>query len=165
MNKKFQVIVFCLVVILAILAFQYFNKNSKSSTVPAKTLVAKQTPPPILPNYKITQAPIGGLPDQFPKDFPLEKGVQVDNGYNVVNTDSVQSTVHFESKNSLDKIFSTYSTYLSKKNGWTVLTTLNNPTVKSISAQNSQGTSVVVSMAQNTVTKVNQITISFVYKK
>lgn len=114
--------------------------------------------------YEVTQSPAGALPEQFPRDFPLEAQSLVDNSYNVYSPDKFQATVHFESGNTLEKSFKTYSDYLTKKNGWTVQNTLNTPLVKSITAENTEGTLVTVNMAQNRVNKLNQITISFIYK-
>jgi ABC-type transporter Mla MlaB component len=65
----------------------------------------------------------------------------------------------------LDVLFKKYTDFLNKKNGWTVMNILNNKTIKSISAVDSEGTSVLVNLVQNSVTKLNQVTISFVYAK
>ena len=159
MNKN--VIIMIVGVLIVVMAGVLFIFADKIFQMPQENFRSEDTGP----KYDITQAPAGELPNQFPKDFPLEAGAVVDNGYNISEPTNTQATIHFISKNNLDKSFKIYSDYLNKANGWTVLTTLNTSTVKSISAQNADGATVLVSMAQNVVTKVNQVTISFVYKK
>lgn len=158
-NKNVMIMAFG--ILLLVLAGVLFIFADKIFPTPQEISRSEDTGP----KYDITQAPAGELPNQFPKDFPLEAGAIVDNGYNVAEPTNTQATAHFESKKSLAESFKIYSDYLSKANGWTVLTTLDTPTVKSISAQNTDGATVLVGMAQNVVTKVNQVTISFVYKK
>jgi hypothetical protein len=157
-NKIISSIVF-LVFVLVVLFFVYQNKdlNIKETN---KTSDSK-----ITPHYVITASEAGQLPKSFPQNFPMESGVKIDNGYNVSSSGNFQATVHFESSNDLDVIFKKYTDFLNKKNGWTVMNILNNKNIKSISAIDSEGTSVLVNVVENSVTKLNQVTISFVYEK
>jgi hypothetical protein len=103
------------------------------------------------------------LPEYFSSDFPLESGVKIDSGYNVSSPGKTQATVYFVSRYSIDENFKVYNDYLNKKNGWTVLNVYSAPTVKSISAFDEKGTSVLVNIALDTISKSDQVTISFVY--
>lgn len=151
-----------LVLLVAIVLVLFLRKNV-NQTVDQETT---KKPEEVVPTYKVTQAKTGELPAKFPKDFPLESGSKVDNGYNVspLDNSNSQATIHFESKRTLSAIYKTYTEYLNQKNGWTVLNTLDTPSVKSISATNKQHTSVMVNMAENNLTKISQVTISFIYE-
>jgi hypothetical protein len=161
-KNKIKIILFSSLVLIVLICVVFFilNKNKKMGLVeenPTKTAE-------VIPDYKVTQAKTGELPNKFPKDFPVESGVKVDYGYNVTSDNNSQATIHFESKRTLSAIYKTYTDYLNQKNGWTVLNTLDTPSVKSISATNKQHTSVMVNMAENNLTKISQVTISFIYE-
>ena len=150
------IVSFVILLVVAGLLFFVSRNYNKKTLPPGSNGQTKEL-------NNVEHSPIGQLPSKFPKDFPVEVGAKVDDGYNVSSPENFQSTIHFESKESLDKNFKIYTDYLSSKNGWIVENVLDTPTVKSIFAKNALGTTVLVNIAQNVTTKVSQVTISFVY--
>ena len=100
------------------------------------------------------------VPENFPKEIPIEKGANISNAFSQ-STDENNSyaLVEFDSKKSLDDSFKIYSDFLAE-NGWDITESLNEPSVKSLRAVKGSD-SIYISIYFNEATNGNAVAINF----
>lgn len=136
-----------LVVVLILLAPQSRRETPKTPRESVKPTVTKQ------------DVPANRLPEQFPGEIPLEEGAKILQNYNAKTADSrLQATRVFETSQSLEANYDFYTKFF-KDNGWMILTTLNQPKLKVLSAKKDH-TTVQVTISENAVAKTKVVEIS-----
>ena len=156
-NKKPLVIVLVILVVVAAGIVWYSQSRTQPQTQqpPASGQTADQ-----LPQIKKTEVPTNKLPDGFPADIPLEAGASITQNYNAEGTGLVQATRVWTTQQTLDASFLVYTKFFNNaKNGWKVLTTLNQPQLKSISVSKGD-VQVIVTINQNSITQEKTVSIS-----
>jgi hypothetical protein len=99
------------------------------------------------------------IPPKIPTDIPFESGATISQNYAATTSDGkTQGTRVFETKKSITDAYKVYETYF-KQNNWTVVSTVDQPQLKSISAQK-DGVLVHVSVNENNVTKVKTVDVT-----
>ena len=152
MTKLFQskgIIWFCLVVgVLAVVVIFVVRKpNGPQST---------STPP-----LEVTKQDLASsqLPELMPADMPMEQGAAVVQNYNATANDGrQQATRTFETAQTLDANFKTYTDY-AKNNGWTLGTGVDQKNIKVVTATKGD-LSLVVTISQNSGTQVRSVNIT-----
>jgi hypothetical protein len=145
------------VVVVLLAAFVVTKFYNKKLGGPAAT----NSQPPL--KVQETAVDDNKLPQGFPSDIPLEDGAVVTQNYNATtsgseNTASFQATRVFESKKTLEQNFDLYTTFF-KQHGWTIKTSFEDVSAKSITAQ--KGAYIVtVHIGQNTITGTVTVNIT-----
>jgi hypothetical protein len=99
----------------------------------------------------IKQIPPEKLPSFFPLKIPLEKNAKVLQNYSQIIGNKEQSTRQFISQKSIAENFRIYKDYL-QKNSWTIVNTLDQPEIKSLSAKKTPN-NLIITMTSNNLTK------------
>jgi hypothetical protein len=156
-NKKFTLwAVVVLVVVLALVLVIRSSKKPQSGTGNKPASGSLQVTK--------TEVPPGTAPQGFPADIPIEAGAKITQNYNATAGNGLfQATRVFDSSKSMDQNFAIYSDYL-KSAGWTVVNTLNLSTTKVLAAKKGAA-NLQITIAQNTVTKVISVSISYSEQK
>ncbi len=142
-----------IVVAVFIIQSVWVNKQKPSSNKPT----GEQAPTTL--KVQKTEVPTSQLPQQFPSDIPIESGAKIVQNYNASAEDGrFQATRVFETKKTLSANYTLYKDFFSK-NGWTVLTTLDQPTLKVVSAKKNNANA-QVTINENSVTKIKTVDIS-----
>lgn len=120
--------VFKFVVMVAALLALLFVAIQLSKNPVSKEAVKEELPK----TAEIQQVAEGTLPNKFPADLPIEEGAKVTQNFNATETDGrYNATRQFQSKATLSANLTLYTNYL-KNNGWEILTTLDQPTLKMV---------------------------------
>jgi hypothetical protein len=99
------------------------------------------------------------VPEKIPTDFPFEAGATIAENYVLKSeTTDAQATRKFQTKKTLAENYKIYEDYF-KKNGWTITATLDQPTIKSITAVKGK-LQANLSMSENTETKARTVDVS-----
>lgn len=115
---------------------------------------------------QVTTTPVDPkkLPEGFLSSVPIEKGAKITQNYNAVSEDGrVQATRTFETKKSLIENFKIYEDYL-KNNDWQIDSTVDQTSFKMLFGKK-DGSTLQISMSENSLTKIRSVNISFTGKK
>ncbi|MBL8030206.1 MAG: hypothetical protein JNN11_03085 [Candidatus Doudnabacteria bacterium] len=162
MNKKVSVIVVLSLVALAVLGLWAMKKDSKTQTEQPSQQTAQtneEGPKNVLP-FKETDVPAQTLPEGFVVGFPLEANAVVLNNTSANTAVGLQSSRMFVSKKSVEENYKIYSDYLTK-NKWKVLASVNDTSLKSISAESPKRERLDLAISKNSVSGQVQVDIVF----
>ncbi|MBI4050411.1 MAG: hypothetical protein HY609_06820 [Deltaproteobacteria bacterium] len=157
-NKIFwQALGIGVIIVLAIIVTQTV-KLPKKAPEPG---TGQKTDTPQL-QVKKTEVPVTESPERFPADIPIETGAKIVQNYNAETEDGrFQATRVFETSKTLAANYALYKDFFTK-NGWMILTTLDQPSLKVVSAKK-DNIVVQVNISENSVTKVKTVDISVAY--
>lgn len=171
MSKKTTIIIVLAIVVLVLLGLKALKKSPVNSPAVNNQAAQDQNQTksdqqnvPTIPQVNLSDVPKDKLPEGFVASFPLESGAEILNNYTSKSDAGLQSTRRFVSKKTLDANFKLYSDYL-KQNHWTINGSTDSGTIRSISAASPDGISVNITIAQNTLTKQNEVEITFFRSK
>lgn len=169
MSKKTTIIIVLAIVVLALLGLRALKSQKSPAGNNQVTQDKSQIKPdqqnaPTIPRVSLSDVPKDKLPEGFVAGFPLESGAEVLNNYTSKSDAGLQSTRRFVSKKTLDANFKLYSDYL-KQNKWTINGSTDSGTVRSIAAVSPDGISVNITIAQNILSKQNEVEITFFRSK
>ena len=145
MNNKTKTWVWVGLIILLLVVWLVLNHQtkpvSKSVSQPAKGVASQKvssTPTSTPTMSQVASVPAAQVPPGMPANLPWEKGATVLQNFTVKDpaTGKTQSTRAYVSSKSLDSNFAAYQAYL-KKNGWTVVSSIDQPAIKNVSATKS----------------------------
>ncbi len=146
---KFIVMVAALLALLFV-AIQLSKKPVSKEAAP--TTEAPKT-------AEIKQVAENVLPDKFPADLPSEAGAKITQNFNATEADGrFNATRQFQSKNSLADNLKIYTNYL-KSNGWEILTTDDQPSLKVVLGRKDKQ-QLLVTAAVDPSTDSNVVTLS-----
>ncbi len=161
-NSKMSLIFLLLaVVVIAVLAYIFWG--GKKVKQPAPEIQKTQNDNATSGPSTVTQVAFDKFPDGFLESFPVPPGGILTENYNVSNNLKVQATRSYESKVNSAVLYKTYKDFFDKEK-WQLLTVLDLPETKSISAKKDNITA-QVAIEVNKKTKINTVTINFVIKK
>lgn len=163
--------VIVLVVVLAVAAgAALLYGNSKKRQVPLPQGEQKQQEEQVgqeeIQPLKVekTEVPLNQAPVGFPADIPIEAGAKFLQNYNAMAENGLfQATRVFETAKTLDANFKLYGDYIAN-NGWTLLTSLNQETLKVLSAKKGEG-NLQITINENSLTKIRTVDISYSEKR
>lgn len=132
--KKYWMPLLILVLLaIIVVAAKVLPKRQAVTNNPAQPSAAAKAPAPSMP--QVVVVPVAQVPPGLPNNLPWEKGAVVLQNFTVKDpvTGKTQSTRVYVSAKTLDNNFTIYQNYL-QQNGWTVVSSINQPTVKNLSA-------------------------------
>jgi Tfp pilus assembly protein PilV len=156
MNKRLSVlvsVVILVLVVLGILAFVYFHKNTSKQASP-------QVETTKLTQSKIEYAPSGKLVSSFPNSLILDSAATTSQSLDFTYKGNRQSTVTLYSKETPETVFDQYKKYLTT-NGYKIISELSKTNSYSLYAS---GSTADVDVAAQIENKQTQITISYINK-
>lgn len=118
-NPKRLISLIIVLAVLVILAFVYGQVKRETSVPEGRPVVERQA------------LPVNQLPNEFPKDFPLESGAQVVQNDNEIVNGKRQGHRQFASSKTLEENYQLYKDYL-QKTAWTIIRDVNGPAYKSL---------------------------------
>ncbi len=111
------------------------------------------------PKIERTDIDATKIPDKIPASFPFEAGALITQNYTVVTDDGrSQATRVFETKKTLAENYTFYENYF-KQNGWTIVSTLDQPQLKSIAATKDKILA-QVTITENSVNKTRSVDVT-----
>jgi hypothetical protein len=161
MSKKIAVIIVLAIVAIALFGLWALNK-SKMYKPGKQEQNNTQTPAEVKPVLPFTkeETPVEKLPEGFVAGFPLEKDAIVVSNYSAKTASGLQSSRRFVSKKTLDENYKIYNDYFTK-NKWTILTSVDTPAFKSISAESPAKITATISVSTNSATNNVEVDIGF----
>jgi hypothetical protein len=124
-----RLVIFILIAVAFGMAGYYFSEKEKNQKLPT-------TPPLSQKSFPYNTLPLNKIPDAFPYDIPVP--VEPPNllllSYSQIVGNKEQTTIQFISSKSAAETLKLYKTYFKEK-GWTIMSTIDKSTLKSLSVK------------------------------
>lgn len=157
-NQKYSIAII-LVIVLVVIAVAWFitgKNNTKQSQEQPNNQAASR--------FQTRSVDSAKLPANLPADLPLEKDARIVGNHEVADAESgtVQSDRSYATRKTLAENFTIYKSYLDK-NGWEILTILDQPDYKMLSAKDAVGR-LDIMFNYRTGTPDNLVSVYYTYK-
>jgi len=166
MGKAKLIIIILALIALGLIVWAAVRPQSQSTpstaTVPTKVANTPQSTAPGAPlKVSQTNVPVTSLPQDFPSDIPLEAGAVVTQNYNATASNGLfQASRVFTSKNTAASNITLYTNFLNS-NGWDIVSTLNNNSIKVVSATKAGANLQVSVVPTASNTKTSSVAIDY----
>lgn len=161
MSKKNVIVLLVLILLVVIIVVVAGSGSKKQPAVTQTPTTTTKTPPAPAVQTDVKAVAPDSVPSQLPANIPWEPGAQILQNFEAKDpaTGKTQSTRVYVSAKTLDANFTIYQKFFSD-NGWTVSSTIDQPTIKNFSATKN-GSSMSVTIASSN--GKNTVNVSMVY--